>query len=433
MHKHSTMSLKLSTFFSFIVISASIIPVAITYPEDRISNLTLSEAVRLVLANNPLLKAKAAGINETEGALLQAGIMPNPEFGTEVENFAGQGENAGFRSAETTIYLSQLIEFGSKRTKRQKVASIEREIAYEEFEAARIQILSDTASAFINVLAAQELSDLNDELVKLARQSADTIGEKVEAGKISPVERARALVELASAQNELMRARNDLATARIRLAAFWNGGTSAFSKASGDLTAIVPPPDEDELCSLIPESPEIARFSHEMARSQAELELERANAVPDITVSAGIRNFQETDNNAFVMGISIPIPLFDRNQGGVQEAAARLERKRHMYSMALSNATAALRSRLSELSWTYRQAVMLRDSILPGAKTAFEATHEGYMAGKFSFMQFLDAQRTFFNVKRQYIEALRNYHLTRTELERIAGTTLKGIETCSSE
>ena len=99
-----------------------------------------------------------------------ASLPPNPEVGVEVENFAGSGALRGFQSAEITIHLSQLIELAGKRQKRTRVAALERDLVAWDYEATRIEVLTEVTQAFVEVLSAQQRLRLNLELVRLAEQ-----------------------------------------------------------------------------------------------------------------------------------------------------------------------------------------------------------------------------------------------------------------------
>jgi cobalt-zinc-cadmium efflux system outer membrane protein len=392
-----------------------------------VAELTLADALGLALKHNPTLAGFAAEIRARDAAALQSGLLPNPELGIEVENFAGQDDLEGFDGAETTIAFSQLIELGDKRGKRQQVAVLDKNLAGWDYQGKKVDVLASTARAFIEVLVAQEQVSLNDELVKLAEKTAAAVGERVDAGKVSPMENTRAQVELAAARSEANKAVRELEASRSRLAAFWGAEQTGFARVVGGLAEITPLPPEETIRNLLKANPALARRQSELDRSEAALALARAEAVPDLNISAGVRNFQETDNNALLVGFSVPLPLFDRNQGGIGEARAKVEKARQEQR----EAQVALRTELfqtwQDLSAAYVESSTLRDKILPGAHEAYESTELGYREGKLDFLQMLDAQRTLFTVKRQYLLALGTYHMTSTDMERLIGASLKSL------
>ncbi len=387
----------------------------------NIDELLLEQALGFVLSGNPLLRRLESEISALNGTVIQVGLLPNPEIGTEIENFAGQGDMKGFDKAETTIYLSQLIETGSKRDKRHRIALSEKDSAIKDYEIAKLELMAATSKAFINVLSAQELYELDKALVRIAEKTAAAIEERVAAGKVSPVEKTRTLIELAAARNEAIQAHRELRAAKEELSSYWGSKQVFFDRAVGNLELIKEPQSQDKLIKMLNNSPYIAKWDSEIAKKRAELELARAKSIPDISLSAGVRNFQETDDTAFVFGITIPIPVFDRNQGGVMEAVARLESARHRKHATRISLKARILSGLQRLRAAYSQASVLKKEIMPQAQAAYQATEQGYVEGKFNLMQLLDAQRTLFKVKRQYIAALKNYHLIRIDIEGLTG------------
>src|SRR5882672_6297856 len=132
--------------------------------------LTLPQTLALALLQNPELSAFAWEVRAAEARTLQAGLRPNPELGLDVENLAGTGAFRGGRSAETTLRLSQVIELGGKRSRRLRVAALERDLAAWDYETKRLEVLTAVAQTFVEVLRAQERLRAEEELVRLAAQ-----------------------------------------------------------------------------------------------------------------------------------------------------------------------------------------------------------------------------------------------------------------------
>lgn len=395
-----------------------------------IEELPLGEALARALKYNPSLAAYAWQVRAREAAALQAGLLPNPELSLEAENVFGSGDFSGTEAAETTAALSQLIELGGKRDKRREVAALGAELAEWDYQSRRLEVLTKTGKAFVAVLAAQERLEQAEELGRLAENFFSTISERVEAGKVSPVERNRAQVTLSAARISLTQAEKRLTAARRRLAAAWGSSEPAFGKAVGRLGELQPIPPAEELEALLNRNPELERWETELVQRRAAVDLARAERIPDLTVSLGARNFRETDDNAAVLGVSIPLPLFNRNQGGIKEASADLSSALHQRSAIRSEALAGLAESYGDLSSAYVEARSLEEEVLPAARQAFESARIGYEAGKFGFLEVLDAQRTLFEVTQQYTDALADYHQARIEVERLIGAPLaKNIDT----
>ncbi len=148
----------------------------IAEPNDII---TLRQALALALMRNPELRAFSWATRASEARKLQASLWPNPELGVEVEDVGGTGGMSGFDGAETTIQLGQLIELNGKLRKRTRVASLEKELAELDYQAKRLDVLTDTTRLFVGVLAAQEQLVLAEELVQLSEQVLTTVSQRV--------------------------------------------------------------------------------------------------------------------------------------------------------------------------------------------------------------------------------------------------------------
>jgi outer membrane protein, heavy metal efflux system len=399
-----------------------------TAAEEPRGPLSLREVLRLTLLRNPELAAFASERRAAEARTLQAGVLPNPALTAELENVGGTGATTrGVRSAEATIQLSQLIELGGKRAKRLRLAGLEQELTGWDYEAKRLDVLTEATKAFVEVLAADEGRALATELLRLAEQVQRTAAERVKAGKVSPVEEVRARAATASARLTVEHARHASHAARKRLAASWGSTTPVFERLSGSLSPIAPVPSAEALEALLQKNPDIARWAAEMEARRAEVAVARSKAVPDLTVSGGVRYFQDTEETAFVVGVSLPLLFFDRNQGGIREAHARLAKAEHARRAAEVRVLTALSDAYQRLTATAHGVAVFRNEVLPAAEQAFHATQEGYRQGKFGFLEVVDAQRSFFETRGQYLEALATYHKAVAEIERVSGAGLLAI------
>lgn len=388
------------------------------------SVITLPQALSLALMHNPELAAFSWEIRAAEARALQAGLWPNPEVGAAIENVGGTNEVSGLDGPATTVQLGQLIELSDKRTKRHRVALLQGALAGWDYEAKRLDVLRQVAQAYIELLAAQRGVELASDLVRLSEQTYATVAERVEAGKDPPVERTKAQVAVANAGIELKKVVQRLEAARKELAATWGGKQPAFGKAAGDIEEVDPVPEEDALVALLPQNPAIARWETELEERRAVVDLEKARAVPDPAVLGGYRSFNDTGDSAFVFGLAIPLPITNRNQGAIQESKYNLS-KAYKQSQAAEAATyAAFAGAYETLSAACAEVMDIRNVVLPGAQSAFEATRQGYEQGKFDFLAVLDSQRTFFDARLRYLDALASYQKAKAAVESLIGQDL---------
>ncbi len=390
--------------------------------------LTLQQALALALVHNPELKAFSWDVRISEAGRLQAGLWPNPELEIEVEEVGGPGERSGFDAAETTIQLSQLIELGGKRSKRKKLASSSTKLAEWDYKAKKLDVFTQVTRAFIDVLTAQQRLQLTEELLRLSEELVDTVTKRVDAGKDSPLEKTKAALALSNIKIQHQQAVQNLAFTRKQLTSTWAGKEPLFERVAGRLDLLSPVPSIDELTNLIARNPDITRWSVEIDKNKASLELEKARAVSDVTLSGGLQRFNGTDDNAVVFGISIPLPISDRNQAGKLAATYELARAREEQKAAQNRIQMELVSSYQALSSTYTEATELDRNVLPGAEAVFEAAKTGYARGKLDYLNVLDAQRTLFEAKARYIDALASYHIAKADVERLIGQNLDNVK-----
>jgi outer membrane protein, heavy metal efflux system len=390
--------------------------------------LTLREALALALTENPGLVPFAWQERANEARILQAGLRHNPELALQVEDVLGTGDFQGFREAQTTLQLSQVIELGGKRAARTEVASQSRGITKSEYELKRVEVLGDVTQRFIQVVANQHALDLALTNRQLAADTLRTVQERVTAGKGSALEERKAQVALARGEVLIEGARHELDAARKILAASWRSTRPVFEKAEADLFARKPVPPFDGLATRISQSPEIARWVSEKKLREAEIKLADARRVPNVTASGGLRRLEGPSEQALVLGFSMPLQFFDRNQGGAAEARALLGQTEAEQKAAEVRLGIVLLGLYEEMVHDVHVMEGLQKEILPKAEDALAISREGFAQGRFSYLEVLDAQRTVFDVKQEYIQTATSYHQFLVEIERLIGQPIEGGE-----
>ncbi len=380
--------------------------------------LTLQNALNLALNANPEIAVAMRESEAVEGLKTQAATRPNPSISTSIQDT---------RSAYRQVYLqlNQELELGNKRQARIDAADIFYSRSQAELVSKKAQIHANVIAAFYAVLVAQERLSLAQSSRDIAESASDAAHKRVRAGKSSPVEETKSNIASSSAKIELNQANTQLINARKRLAALWGSNPSIFANVVGDVTLVAEIPDSVDVSQLMEHAPAIQLAKIEIDSRGALTKIERSKATPNITVSAGVMNNQELGGiNQALLGLSIPIPVFDRNQGNVQQAVSR-EYKAQDELVALKNQlTAHLSNQIERLSVAKQSAESLKTEILPSAQSAFDAANKGFSAGKFNFLDVLDAQRTLVQSKSQYINALLDAHEAVAEIERILGDVM---------
>jgi cobalt-zinc-cadmium efflux system outer membrane protein len=389
--------------------------------QDRV---TLRDALARALEHSPDLASYAWEIRAREARTLQAGLLPNPTLSAEVENIGGSGPKDGIESAETTLTLSQLVELGGKRGKRRSVAASEAEVAKWEYEGARLAVVAETTAAFVDALAQQDALLLAGEQIALAEEVLRAIQAQVRAGAVSSAEIPRAEVEVTHQRIESRVRKRALRAAYVRLATTWGESEPGFSSLAGDLSSVSPIPSEAALVERMRSAPEIARWEAEVTRRRDVTRLEDARRIPDVTLGLGPRHFEDSNDWALVVGVQMPIPVFDRNQGARQESLHQLARSREQRRSAALRLRRELASSYQGLAAAYEEVVGLRDEAIPTAERAYTETKRAQRQGALRFTDVLDAQRSLFAIRTRLVRARASYHVARAQTEALIGGPL---------
>lgn len=378
------------------------------------SPLTLEAAIDLALRANPSLRAAGSEVAAQEGALAQAEALPNPEL--EVLREGEQGDNR-----TTTATLSIPIELGGKRAARVEAARQERQLAAIALETARDRIRADTAAAFHEVLAARERERMAQELVALAGRALAAAGKRVEAGTLSPVEETRARVARGSARIEALQAARDLEGARIRLAALWAGDARALEIVAPQAAALPLAPPLDRLLAQLDVSPAMRHARLQVDHRQALARVEQSRRVPDVNVIVGTQREGPDARNRAVLGLSVPLPRFNRNDGAVLDALRRVDKARSEADAEGARLRAELAQAHARLTAALAECALISTEILPGAEDAQRAANRGFELGKFGLIDVLDAQRVLAQSKNQYLNAVAESHRAAADIARLLG------------
>lgn len=377
--------------------------------------LSLAAALQLAMRNSPEIAVAVREVEATEGPVRQAGIIPNPEIAASVEDTRRS-------TRTTTVQINVPIELGGKRAARIGAAERGRDAATIELSGKRSEIRAVVVAAFYDLVTAQERLQLAKASVELAQRATNVAARRVLAGKVSPVEETRARVAEANVRAELALAASEVQIARRRLASTWGSSTPRFEQAVEQHESLPAPASFESLTQQLQLSPSLARARIEVERRQALTRVERSRQMPNVTLSFGAKRDEQLGRNQAIVGVSIPIPLFDRNQGNLLESLRRTDKARDELLATEVRLNADLAQAYGRLRAAHQESALLKQEILPGAQSAYDATTKGFELGKFSFLEVLDAQRTFFQARSQYLRALSESHRAAADIDRIVGT-----------
>ena len=383
--------------------------------------LSLKAALQRALALNPRLTAAEREVGIAKGRRIQAGAIPNPEVSFELDNALGSNEYAGTQIAETTLQLSQLIELGGKRSARIAAGEAELDSAYWQRQATRLEIASETATAFVTVLGAQRRVQIYDAQIAGLDRLTPLLQRRVDAGASSPAEIARAQVAVDLVRVERERTKTALATARRDLAVLMGDRVPRFGGVVGQFAGVGRPPAFQTVLAAIDGNPQLMRWTAIRAQREAELLTARLKPIPDLRVSGGWRHYRETGDNAVRLGISIPLPVWDQNRGDIFAAEQNLQKSQAERDVSQAALITIAGRSYDTIQGALAELALLRNSVLPNARKAVEGIEGGYAQGRFSLIEVLDAQSSATQAAIREQEALLSFHTAVTTIEGLVG------------
>ena len=361
----------------------------------------MDQVLQMAFANNPDLAAAQWEIGITQGDRQQASLIPNPELSWEAEDTRRN-------SRTTTVMINQPIELGGKRGARIEVASRAQDAAEIELERKRNALRADVIQAFYNTSTAQQRLLLSRQSLELAQRGLHVAQGRISSGKSSPVEGTRAEVQLSEVRLELKRAERDEANAYQQLARVMGVPLPAFASVSDSSQPMPTVPEPSLLLNRIGQTAEL-------------LGLEKAQRIPDLTVSLGSQYDERERERVNVVGLSMPIPLFNRNQGNVLAAARRTDQARDLRNASELRLRTEIQTTLAQWNTANTEITSFNQTILPAAQSAVDTATRGFEMGKFNFLDVLDAQRTLISARGQYIQAIAEATDAWVRIERIFG------------
>jgi cobalt-zinc-cadmium efflux system outer membrane protein len=400
---------------------AAVLLVALPTGVAHSQTLTMGAALQRALAASPRLTAAERDVGIATGQRIQAGALINPDVSYEQDDSFGSGAYRGTRSANSTLQVSQMFELWGKRDARISAGQAGLDAAGIGRQAVRLEVLSETAVAFVSVLGLQRRINILEEQVEAINKLTPLLQRRVEAGASSIAETGRAEVASALVKADLERTKSTLATARRELAILMGDTAPKFGAVSGRLDAVGRPPSFQSVVASIEANPQLVRWKAIYAQRNAELLLARLRPYPDVTVAAGWRRYNDTGDSAVRLSVSVPIPVFDQNQGNIlsaQESLAKTAAERQ----GNRNTLIVIAGRAYDsLTGSLRELAILRESAIPKSKEAADAIFEGYGQGRYTLLEVLDAQASVAQARLREQEAQQNFHVAVATIEGLVG------------
>lgn len=375
--------------------------------------LTLAALEEIALSNNPTLTQGAALIQQAEGNWFQVGLYPNPVAGYTVSEFGQEGE-AGQEGA----FVAQTFVTANKLELNRAVASWDVERARWQRETQQIRVLNDVRIRFYEALGAERTVEIAEELLKVAEAGVNTSREKFEAQQVALPDVLQAEIQLNQVGILLQNAKYRAQAARQQLANAIGIPTLPTEPLSGTLEDDLAEVDQDLLWEQVREAnPLLESARAQVQRSQIQIQREQVEPTPDVETQFSLQYDAATDFTVANAQVGVALPIFNRNQGNISAAAAKM----HRAAANVQRLELVLRDRLAA---TYRRYLIARnqvdryrEEILPKAQRNLDLTTQAYQAGEFDFLRVLTARQTLFQSNVEYIDSLINLRQSLVELQ----------------
>ena len=391
-------------------------------------SLGLCEVIGLAVDVAPELEAHRFGLEANEGRITQSFLRQNPTITASLEDFTGNGSRATYQSAEWTVSFSQPLDLAGKRALRQAVARAEKDLAQVLYDLEIKDLIKSVKTSFLEILSDQELLTLAERRRSLAQDFVETAKLRAIAGGGSAVEEVKAALSLSTSELEYEQAARELDLSQRRLAARL-GQPGAKVQVRGELEPGEPIPLWQDIEKMIELSPDIQRAQLTSQARRATVSREERERISDLSLSAGLSHTRLSKDTGFMVGFSLPMPVFDRNQGAILEAQKNLAASHSSERAELLRAHVAVKTAYQDMAITFDRSKRLKDDVIPRAERGLEASNKAFRLGKLSYLDVLDSQRALFDAREQYVRALTTYHSSRTDLERHMGRGLGEFST----
>jgi outer membrane protein, heavy metal efflux system len=388
------------------------------------STLTLSEAVRATLQQNPQLAGYTFKVNALAGEKQTAALRPEYRISTDLENVSGSGEFSGTEASELTISLSSAIELGGQRDARMNVVTARQQQLQSAQRVLTLDVITAVTHQFIQLLTAQEQLALQEESHELIQQTLNSLTRQVQAGGMADSELLRGNAALARSKLALQHARQIVSSERVKLSAYWADSSPDFMAVKADLYAVPTAMPLPMLLEKLSNNPDLEQLTNEVDVRIAEVQQARSERHSSLEWSAGIRRLQTSEDSAVVLGLSMPLGTGRRASGAITTAHANQQSA----EFERDSARVQLEAQLISMYEAHRQAVdevnVLREQVLPSLKKAMRSTASAFDQGRYSYLELNLAQIQLLDAQQALIEAAARMQETRIELERIIGSAL---------
>ncbi len=372
---------------------------------EAVTALTLSRAFELADRSHPEIAHALAQLEAAAGRTLQAGLLPNPFAVARMESAPIRGRTTA--EAEYILGASQRIPLGSRLSAASRIGRLEEERFRREIAVRRFEVHRRVQGAFATALYLDEVIEVETRAVQIAENGLAATSARLAVGDALPEDVARAEMELERARLDLERVQSIREQAQAELRAAIGDPSLAPPPLDAALEATLEIPTLAALSARLADHPSVAAAEAERTVQRARVDLAEVQRIPDVNLDLFYRRLEVSNTNSFDVGISIPLPLFDRNRGNIQEARAGAAAAEARARSTRNELERELRQAHTRLASALADARVLRDIILPRSEVVLRAFEARFAAGDASLTEVLPVRREHTAAQLAHLESLR--------------------------
>ncbi|BDQ66141.1 TolC family protein [Shewanella xiamenensis] len=408
--------------FSAVVLGMCLVFPGVAVSDEVPQSLTLADAVTLTLQRHPELQIYTSQQRVMEGRIQQASMGARSEIGLMIEDALGTGEHSALKSMQSTLTFSWLLQQDliDSRVNAAKTEATQLEI---EKQIKALDLSSQVAQHFVDLLVKQERLKLNLMAETQAKEVVKTVAKRVQAGKSSAVETQLAKAELIRRGLAVEDIEHELKASRYQLASLW-GKPKVSYRFSGNLLDMPKVPSVDSQFNLLKKHPRFQQFATAQRIAQSQIELARIEAKPQWQLTAGVRRYEASDDFGLVAGISIPWGSSNRNAGTIAALQAQQDVLANEQNALMQAQDAQLYVLLQEMAHSAHVIDTVRSDIVPTLEKALSEASNAFDKGLLSYNQYNDVYRELLSAQYQLLDAFESLHLQHIEIQRLTGTSI---------
>lgn len=387
----------------------------IQFPKDRV--MTLEELEEIALQNSPILAQALASITVNQGTAIQQGIYPNPVVGYEADTVG-----SSFTRDYQGVYVSQLVKTAGKLTLQRAAANMDLMNSQLAYERTKLEVLRLVRAGYYNVLVAQESTHINEALVRFTNQVYSIMIDRLKGGEQSAYELSQLKSLIVQARWTLNTAQNRRLSAWKQLAAATGVRNLPPATLEGRVDRNVPNLDFDQLLErMLSIHPDMQASRNLEVQSRIQVQLQKNIPIPDVTVAGAFQNDSTTPGygrTSYNLNISVPVPIYDRNQGNILREQGRLKVNMQQLAVTTNQLTTQLADAFERYQTARVQAEYARTQVLPDLARAYRGYYEAHIntPETVEFSNIIIAQQNLSSGVAVYITSLLNQWLAMTDI-----------------